>query len=121
MEIIKGKRGRPARGSEESNENRYMSVINDPLIYPFYIQKDRSNFNVFELTTTTRGYGGESGGGKETEKFVGHYTSFKSALNKIAKEKFYTNQTDYQSIKDYMNDWDKLKTGIETLLNQIEI
>lgn len=118
---VKKRKGRPARGSEESNENKYISVINDPVIYPFYIQKDRSNFNVFELTTTTRGYGGAAGGGKEVEKFIGHYTSFKNALIKISKEKFYTNKENYSSIKDYMNDWNKLKEGIETLLNQIEI
>lgn len=117
----KGRRGRPARNSEESTENEFLSVIKDPCIEPFYIQKDRNNFTVFEVTTPTKGFGGGKLSGNNLEKFVGHYTSFSNALKSISKKKFYTNKTNYSTIKEYMKDWNELKNGIENLINKIEI
>jgi hypothetical protein len=117
----KGRRGRPAKNSEESTENEFVSTIKDPLIEPFYIQKDKYNFTVFEVTKPTRGFAGGQVTGNNLEKFVGHYTSFTNALKSISKKKFYNNQNNYNSIKEYMNDWELLRDGIESLINKIEI
>jgi hypothetical protein len=121
MEEKKERRGRPKKGSEESSDSLYLTTIKDPIISPFYIQKDKSNFTVFETTQPTKGFGGKELSGKELDKFVGHYTCFGNALKVIAKRKFYTNQPEFASIKEYMNTWKVLKDEIETLFNKIEI
>ena len=51
---------------------------------PFYISKDATNFTVIEKTISTRGFAGRKATGKEVEKIVGYYSSFKNALNRIA-------------------------------------
>jgi uncharacterized HAD superfamily protein len=88
---------------------------------PFYIVKDSSNFTVMEKSTSTRGFAGKKATGKETEKTLGYYTSFKNALNRVAKEKFYENQAEYDSIQDYISTWNTVKEGMETMLNKVEL
>lgn len=112
-------RGRPSKDTQTQNPN--YCIIRDPLIEPFYISKDATNFTVLEKTISTRGFAGKKATGKEIEKTVGYYSSFKNALNRIAKEKFYKNQSEYSSIQDYIGSWNKVKDGLETLLNKIEL
>ena len=88
---------------------------------PFYISKDANNFTVIEKTISTRGFAGKKATGKEVEKVVGYYTSFRNALNKIAKDKFYKNQGEYDSIQEYIDAWDEVKNGLETILNKVEV
>lgn len=118
MEEVK-KKGRPSVDLNDPQSS--VCAICDVLMEPFYIQKDSSNFTVMERTIATRGFGGKAASGKESEKIVGYYTSFKNALNRIAKEKFYQNKSEYTSIKDYVEAWDKVKNGMESILNKIEI
>jgi hypothetical protein len=113
------RRGRPARDENDTQSN--LCTIKDPAMEPFYIVKDATNFTVIEKSLSTRGFGGKAATGKEQEKVVGYYTSFSNALNKISKEKFYQNQGDYTSIKEYIKTWDQVKTGMENLLKSIEI
>ena len=112
-------RGRPSKDTQTQNPN--YCIIRDPLIEPFYISKDATNFTVLEKTISTRGFAGRKATGKEREKTVGYYSSFKNALNRIAKEKFYKNKSEYDSIQDYIGSWNKVKDGLETLLNKIEL
>lgn len=113
------RRGRPSKDTSDSNSNVY--TIKDPLMEPFHIVKDPSNFTVIETSISTRGFAGRKATGKENEKTVGYFTSFKHALNCIAKEKFHTSQEEYSSIKEYIASWDEVKTGLETLLNKVNI
>ena len=113
------KRGRPSKDS--SNPNPDYCTIKDPTMEPFFIVKDATNFTVMERTTSTRGFAGKKATGKEVEKVVAYYTSFKNALNKISKEKFYENKADYSSIKEYIDSWKEVKEGLETLLNKVEL
>jgi len=117
-ETIK-KKGRPS--VDQTDPQSTTCTITDPLMEPFYIVKDSSNFTVVEKSITTRGFGGKKASGKEQEKNIGYYTSFKNALNRIAKEKFYQNQGDYSSIREYIDTWSKVKEGMESMLNRIEI
>tara|TARA_B100000035_G_scaffold64900_1_gene52712 strand:- start:789 stop:1145 length:357 start_codon:yes stop_codon:yes gene_type:complete len=112
-------RGRPSKDNDSPKSN--YCIIKDPLIEPFYISKDATNFTVLEKTISTRGFAGKKATGKEIEKTVGYYSSFKNALNRIAKEKFYKNKSEYDSIQDYIGSWNKVKDGLETLLNKIEL
>jgi hypothetical protein len=114
------RRGRPAKG-ESIDPQSSSCIIRDPQMDPFYIIKDSSNFTVMETSITTRGFGNQEATGKEQEKVLGYYTSFANALNRISKEKFYQNQGEYSSIKEYINTWNDVKQGMETLLKSIEI
>jgi len=113
------RKGRPKK--DESDKFTTQCIIKDPLMEPFYIQKDSSNFTVIEVATSTRGFKGKKTAPKEVERTVGHYTSFKNALNCVAKHKFYENEGEFESIESYINSWEKVKTGIETLLNTTKI
>jgi hypothetical protein len=119
MEEVK-RRGRPARG-EQVDPQSTLCVIKDPTMEPFHIVKDATNFTVIERSFSTRGFGGKAATGKEQEKVVGHYTSFTNALNCIAKQKFYQNQGEYNSIKEYISTWNQVKNGLDNLLKSIEI
>ena len=113
------KRGRPSKDTQTQNSS--YCTIKDPLMESFYISKDATNFIVIEKSISTRGFAGKKATGKEVEKVVGYYTSFKNALNKIAREKFYNNPGEFSSIQDYINSWDKVKNGLETMLNKVEL
>jgi hypothetical protein len=118
MEEVK-RRGRPARDENDTKSN--LCTIKDPNMDPFYIVKDATNFTVMELSTSMRGFAGKKATGKEVEKIIGHYSNFSNALNRVAKEKFYQNQNEYETIREYINTWDVIKVGIESMLNKIEI
>ena len=114
------RRGRPARG-EEIDPQSSLCTIKDPAMEPFYIVKDATNFTVIEKSVATRGFGGGKASGKETEKVVGYYTSFSNAVNRISKEKFYQNQGEYETIQEYINTWNTVKEGMESMLNKLEV
>jgi hypothetical protein len=113
------RRGRPARDENDIQSN--LCTIKDPSMEPFYIVKDASNFTVMETSVATRGFGGKKASGKENEKIVGYYTSFGNAINRISKEKFYQNQGEYDTIQEYINTWNQVKEGMESMLNKLEI
>lgn len=113
------KRGRPSKDTSDTRSSVY--TIKDPLMEPFHIVKDPNNFTVIETSISTRGFAGRKATGKETEKTIGYFSSFKHALNCIAKLKFHNSQEDYESLKEYISSWDEVKTGLETLLNKVNI
>jgi hypothetical protein len=118
MEETKSK-GRPAKDENDTQSN--LCTIKDPLIEPFYIVKDSANFTVIEKSVSTRGFAGKKATGKEIEKIIGHYSNFSNALNRVAKEKFYQNENSYNSIQDYIETWNTVKEGIETMLNKVKL
>ena len=118
MQETKSK-GRPAR--DENDKQSAYCTIKDPLMEPYYIIKDSSNFTVMEKKIAEKGFRGGEASGKEREIVVGYFTSFTNALYKISKEKFYQNQGEYSSIKEYIDTWNKVKTGMDNLLKSIEI
>jgi len=113
------RRGRPARDENDTQSN--LCTIKDPSMDPFYIVKDATNFTVIEKSIATRGFAGKKASGKESEKIIGYYSSFGNAVNRVAKEKFYQNEGDYESIQKYINTWKEVKEGMETMLNKLEI
>jgi len=112
-------KGRPIR--DENNTQSNYCTIKDPLIEPYYIVKDSSNFTLMEKKIAEKGFRGGEASGKEREITIGYYTSFKNVLNRIAKEKFYQNRGEYNSIQEYIETWSKVKDGIETMLNKVEL
>lgn len=117
MSEEKKKRGRPSKDAD----NSVYLIIKDPLMEPYYIQKDATNFTVIEKVTPTKGFAGAEAKNKELERPIGYYTSFKNALYKISKEKFSTHSGDYNTVKEYITEWSKVKDGIDNLLNTIKV
>jgi hypothetical protein len=112
----------PAVVADDENDTQSnLCTIKDPNMEPFYIVKDATNFTVMELSTSMRGFAGKKATGKEVEKIIGHYSNFSNALNRVAKEKFYQNENSYNSIQDYIETWNTVKEGIETMLNKVKL
>ena len=114
----KKKRGRPSKNDSNSS----YAIIRDPLMEPYFIQKDRYNYTVMERVTPTVGFAGKEPKGKELERPIAYMTSFKSAIWRISQLKF-TNESkgEYNSIKEYIDEWKDLKDGIYGLLNKIKV
>ena len=114
------KRGRPSK--DEQSENQNYCTIKDPLMEPYFIQKDRYNYTVMERVTPTVGFAGKEPKGKELERPIAYMTSFKSAIWRISQLKF-TNESkgEYNSIKEYIDEWKDLKDGIYSLLDKVKI
>lgn len=121
VETTTKRKGRPARDTNNVDTQSNVCIITDSAMEPFYISKDNSNFTVIEKTTVKRGFRGAVASGKETENVIGYYSSFKNALNAIAKQKFYVNKGHYSSIQEYIGTWNEVKDGINNLLNKVEI
>ena len=121
VETTTKRKGRPARDANNVDTQSNVCIITDPAMEPFYISKDNSNFTVIERTTVKRGFRGAVASGKEVENVIGYYSSFKNALNTIAKQKFYVNKGQYSTIKEYIDIWNEVKEGINNLLNKVEI
>ena len=113
------KRGRPSKDEQSENDN--YCTIKDPLMEPYFIQKDRWNYTVIEKSTSTRGFAGKEATGKEKEKVIGYYSTFSNALYKISKLKFYNAKGEFNSIQEYVEAWKEVRTGLKTMLNKIEI
>ena len=121
VETTTKRKGRPARDTNNVDTQSNVCIITDHAMEPFYISKDNSNFTVIEKTTVKRGFRGAVASGKDTENVIGYYSSFKNALNAIAKQKFYVNKGQYSTIQEYIGTWNEVKDGINNLLNKVEI
>ena len=110
----KTKRGRPSKDSSNSTH----AIIKDPLMEPYYIQKDRWNYTIIEKVTPTRGFAGKKVIGKELERPIAYLSSFKSALWRVSQLKFKSTKGEFNSIKEYIDEWDKVKKGMDSLLNK---
>lgn len=125
-EIVKKSKGRPSLSTIDENGDYVESgkraiVIKDPILEPFHIEIDTSCFMVIEKSIVTRGFAGGKASGNMKTSVVGYYTSFKNALNVIAKHKFYQNKKSYNSLKEYMDEWKILKEGVDQIINKLEI
>lgn len=97
------------------------TIIKDPALEPFFISKDQYCYTVYENVTPDPENLEKGAKGKEYQKAVGHYGKFQYALKCIAKQKLNYKNTQYNSIKEYMNQWNQLQEEIEQLLNKLEI
>jgi len=113
------RRGRPSK--DENSPDSSTCIIRDPLMEPFYIKKDSNCYTLIEKVVSTRGFAGKEATGKTVEKTIGYYTQFRNALKVAAREKFYKTQGEFETITEYIDAWDRVKTGMELLLKKLEI
>jgi len=94
-----------------------MSKITDPKMNPYYIGKDSHCYTVYEVVTPQAKYLEEGSEGKDYEKPVAHFSNFGKALERVAKEKLNTKGKNYESVKEYIEEWDKIKNELSEILN----
>lgn len=83
-------------------------TIKDPFIEPYHITMDEYGYSIQETIKPDNST-------KVYVKPVGHYTSFINCLEKLSKIKLNSNKS-YDSIKEYINDYEKIKNEIKTLI-----
>lgn len=88
------------------------TTISDPLLEPFYISKDDMCYTVNERITPNEHHFRSVGKGTEYSKPQGYYPDFKSALEKITKEKLHTRK-DYKDLIEFLNDYKEIETNIK--------
>tara|TARA_A100000164_G_scaffold272380_1_gene244297 strand:+ start:88 stop:387 length:300 start_codon:yes stop_codon:yes gene_type:complete len=91
--------------------------IKDPKMHPYFIGKDTYCYTVYQIVTPQEKYLEEGSEGKDYEKPVGHYSTFGSALQCVAREKLNNERTQYNSIKEYIERWDVLVVELKKLQN----
>ncbi len=84
---------------------------------PIFIGKDTHCYTVYEVVTPQERYLEKGSEGKDYEKPLGHYSTFGSALQKVAKEKLHNEKDHYTSIKQYVARWEELITELKKLQN----
>ena len=96
------------------------TIIKDPALEPFHISKDQHCYTVVETITPDSKNLDKGSKGKVYEKPLGHYGHFSAALKKIARAK--TNlKPEYNSIMDYINEYDQQVELINKMFNQVSL
>lgn len=96
------------------------TIIKDPAIEPFHISKDQYCYTVVQTITPDPSNLEKGSVGKAYEKQIGHYGNLSHALKKIAKSKLDL-KSEYNSIIDYINEWQRQQDAVNELLNKIGI
>ena len=98
-----------------------MTIINDPQLEPYYIGKDSHCYTAYEKITPDPKYTQNGSGGEDYTKPIGHFGSFGAALRAIMKAKLNEEEKQYNSIEEYINEWDNIRTDLEkiTEFNQL--
>lgn len=94
-----------------------MAIIKDQILEPFYIGKDSYCYTVYEVVTPEAKNLEAGSEGKDYEKPVGHYSSFGKALLAAAKAKLNSKEEAYNSVAEYLAEWERIQKEIETLTN----
>jgi hypothetical protein len=110
----KRKKGRPARDTS----NEYKVTINDPLLDPYYIEKDSLQFTLLKKHSPTRGYQGGDISTKENIQIIGYYTHLGNALKKVMSLKINTPKK-YSSLKEYVDNWETIRKETEQIINNL--
>lgn len=99
---------------EEKEDYSTNITIKDPLIEPFFVIKDRYCYTLHMVTKTNPKYTVD-GTSKEVVKTLGHYPDLVHCLKRIANDKVQFKK-EYKSIKEYINEYNKIKTETETFM-----
>jgi len=93
------------------------TIIKDAALEPYFLSKDKYCYTVMEHSITDN-----KGGNKEgfTQSY-GHYSTLPYALKRIVSLKTDDPQKEYTSIKEYINEYCKLKLEIDKMLNKLEL
>jgi len=97
-----------------------MTIIKDLALEPFHISKDQYCYTVVETVIPDSKNLEKGSKGKAYEKPLGHFGDLKAALAKIIKLKVELKE-EYNSISNYIAEYDQQKETINKLFNQLEV
>ena len=97
-----------------------MTIIKDTALEPFHISKDQHCYTVVETITPEAKNLDKGSKGKVYEKPLGHYGNLSAALKKIVKAKVEIKE-EYNSILEYIAEYDQQKETINKLFNQANV
>jgi hypothetical protein len=100
--------------SEEKEDYSTNIVITDPLLEPFFVVKDSHCYTLHMKTKTNPNYTVD-GTSKETVKTMGHFADLPHCLKKITAHKVHFKK-EYSTIKEYINEYNKIKQDTENFL-----
>lgn len=87
-------------------------IIEDPVMEPFFITEyNAGGFAVYERVAKGKNK-------KEYIRCIGYPSNFTSALKSVSKRLFRSkDRKNYSTVKDYLSEWEKIKNGMETLVD----
>jgi len=88
-----------------------VTIIQDPLLEPYYITKDDMCYTVNERITPNEHHFRSIGKGKEYAKPQGYYPEFKQALEKISKEKLHNKKEN--TLQEFLNEYKSIENNIK--------
>jgi hypothetical protein len=94
------------------------TVIRDKNIEPFYITVDQYNYNLVEVIKPQRKNLSKDSEAKEYERVIGHFSSLGMLIKALTKSKTIT-KNQYNSIKEYLNEFKRQEEVINNLINNI--
>ena len=96
------------------------TIIKDPALEPFHLSKDQYCYTVVHTVTPDPANLEKGSLGKTYEKPLGHYEKLSHALKAIAKSKLDL-KSEYNSIMEYIHEWQRLQDEMEEMFNKIGI
>lgn len=97
------------------------TIIKDQSFGPFFISKDQHCYTVFENYATDTSHFKSKGVSQNHQNPIGYFKTFSGALECVFKSKLHSEGKEYESIKDYINEWNNLKEEIKNLLKTITL
>ncbi len=97
-----------------------MTIIKDPALEPFHISRDQHCYTVVETITPDAKNLEKGSKGKAYEKPLGHFGNLESALKKIVRAKVELKE-EYNSILEYVGEYNQQKETINKLFNQVNL
>ena len=101
-----------------AKKKKLITTISDPLLEPFYIQKDEMCYTVIERIIPNGDHFRTKNGGKEYAKPQGYYPNFDQALHKVALEKLH-NKKDHKSLNSFLDDFRAIELKIKNYTDGI--
>ena len=98
-----------------------MQTIKDPVLEPYHISRDNHGWTVYETVTPQAQNLEEGSEGKDYTKPITHPGSFMNCLKAVAKQKHYTSQAEFNSIKEYITSYSKVFKEIEQTFSNIDV
>ena len=92
-----------------------MTTIKDPVLDPYYVSKDNHGYTIYETVTPDSRYLEEGSEGKDYVKTICHPSTFGRCLTRIIEMKL-NNDTDYSSISEYLNRYNKISEKVKNAI-----
>jgi len=99
-------------------KEKYVLVIGGQFLDPFYIARDNFSYVLMErYLTDPQHFRSKTNIPTKSERIIGYYSNLTSALKSLAKEKLYKRKKKYDSLQEYIDEWEKVTKEFEENIN----